>query len=138
MPSYVLLDTQIGKKREIFLYKKKLFQLFNPHPHLEGTLINLYMNEKKFFGSEKGSPPLRIEETNRTSQLAFDSNNFCRAFHGGSSEQKIKILSFVCEGDIYRINYFFENLMFQKPCLAFFSEDGFDDASPEAFDQSSS
>ena len=57
MPSYLLPHTQIVKK-EICLYKKKikklLFQLLNPHSHLEGTLINFYMNEKKFFGSGKG------------------------------------------------------------------------------------
>ena len=56
MPSYLLPQTQIVKKKEICLYRKKLkkllFQLLNPH--LEGTLINLYMNEKKFFGSENG------------------------------------------------------------------------------------
>ena len=41
MPSYLLPHTQIGKKKEICLYKKKtkklLFQLFTRHPHLEGT-----------------------------------------------------------------------------------------------------
>ena len=63
MPSYLLPDTEIIKKKEICLFKKKtkklLFQLFNPHPypHLEGTLINLYMNEKKFLGSGKGGSP---------------------------------------------------------------------------------
>ena len=34
--------------------------------------------------------------------------------------------------------YFFGSLIFQETCLAFFSEDEFDDASPAAFDQSSS
>ena len=58
MPSYLLPHTQIGKKKEICLYKK-LFQPFNPHSHLKGTLINLYMNEKKFFGSGKGGGPLK-------------------------------------------------------------------------------
>ena len=70
MPSYLLPQTQIVKKKK-YVYikkpKKLLFQLFKPHPHshsrLGGTLINLYMNEKKFFGSGKGGP-LRIEETN--------------------------------------------------------------------------
>ena len=51
MPTYLLPHTQIGKKTNMFILKKKtkklLFQLFNPHPHLEGTLIKLYMNEKK-------------------------------------------------------------------------------------------
>ena len=58
MPSYLLPHTQIVKKKKYVYIQKKtkklLFQLFNPH--LEGTLINLYMNEKKFFGSGKGSP----------------------------------------------------------------------------------
>ena len=45
--------TQIGKK-EICLYKKLLFQLFNPY--LGGTLINLYMNgKKKFFAQKRGA-----------------------------------------------------------------------------------
>ena len=60
MPSYLLPHTQIAKK-EICLYKNKtkklLFQLFNPHPHLEGTLINLYMNEKKIVWLRKGGFP---------------------------------------------------------------------------------
>ena len=85
MPSYRLPHTQIA------YIKKRLFQLFNPH--LEGTLTNLYMNEKKILSLRKGEVSLRI---NRTSQFAFDSYNFCRAFHGGSSEKKIKILSCVC------------------------------------------
>ena len=59
----------------MFILKKKtkklLFQLFNPH--LEGTLINLYMNGKKNSLAQERGIPLRIEETNRTSQLAFDS-----------------------------------------------------------------
>ena len=63
MPSYLLPHTQIVKKRkEICLYKKLLFQLFNPHPHshLEGTLINLYMNEKrKILWLRKGGSPLK-------------------------------------------------------------------------------
>ena len=92
MPSYLL--PHIHKKKYVYI-KKLLFQLFNPH--LEGTLINLYINEKeKIFGSGKGGVLLRIEETNRTSQLAFDSYNFCGTLHGGSSEKKVKILSFVC------------------------------------------
>ena len=53
------------------------------------------MNEKNSLTQERGVP-LRIEETNRTSQLGFNSYNFCRAFHGGSSGKKIKILSLVC------------------------------------------
>ena len=56
MPSYLLPHTQIGKRKKYVYIKKLLFQLFNPHPHLEGTLINLYMNEKKFFGSGKEGP----------------------------------------------------------------------------------
>ena len=36
--------------------KKLLFQLFNSHPHLEGTLINLYMNEKNSLAQERGAP----------------------------------------------------------------------------------
>ena len=97
MPSYLLPHIQIVQKKKKYVYiKKLLFQLFNFH--LEGTLINLYMNEKKTsLAQERGGVRLRIEETNRTSQLAFDSYNFCRAFHGGYSEKKIKILSFVCE-----------------------------------------
>ena len=111
MPSYLLPHTQIVKKKKKYVYIKKKtknlrFQLFNPHPHphprphLEGTLINLYMNKKKeieknSLAQERGVA-LRIEETNRTSQWGFDSYNFCRAFHGGFSEKKIKILSFVC------------------------------------------
>ena len=60
IPSYLLPNTKIlKKKKEICLYKTKtkklLFQLSNPH--LEGTLINLYMSEKKFFGSGKGGSP---------------------------------------------------------------------------------
>ena len=78
MSSYLLPHTQIRKKL--------LFQLFNPH--VEGTLINLYMNEKKILWLRKEGVSLRIEETNRTSQLRFDSYNFCRTFHGGSSEKK--------------------------------------------------
>ena len=54
------------------------------------------MNEKKILWLRKGEIPLTIEETNRTSQLGFDSHNFCKAFHGGSSGKKIEILSFVC------------------------------------------
>ena len=55
MPSYLLPHTQIGKPKKYVYIKKLLFQLFNPH--LERTLINLYMNEKKFFGSGKGGSP---------------------------------------------------------------------------------
>ena len=84
-----------------------------------------------------GGVSLSIEETNRTSQLGFDSYNFCRAFHGRSSEKKkIKILS--VQRYLQNKLYFFENLIFEKTCLAFFSENEFDDASPAAFDQSSS
>ena len=62
MPSYLLPHTQIVKKKKYIYIKKTnklLFQLFNPHPHLEGILIHLYMNEKKeiekkFCGSGKG------------------------------------------------------------------------------------
>ena len=51
MPSYLLPHTQI-------VYKKLLFQLFNPHPHLEGTLINFYMNEKKSsLAQKRGASP---------------------------------------------------------------------------------
>ena len=60
MPNYLLPHTQIVK-RNMFIKKKKtkklLFQLFNPHPHLEGTLINLFMNEKKnSLAQERGGP----------------------------------------------------------------------------------
>ena len=115
--------------------------MFNPH--LEGTVINLYMNEKKeiekkFLRSAKGAVALRIEETNRTSQLVFDSYNFCRAFHGGSSEKKSKFYHLSVQRYLQNKLYFFENMIFQKTCFAFFSEDGFDDASPMTFDQSSS
>ena len=72
------------------------------------SIGNLYMNAKqKFFGLGKGRVFLRIEETNRTSQLAFDSYNFCRAFHDGSSENKIKIFIICLCRDIYRINFVF-------------------------------
>ena len=58
MPSYLLPHTRVVKKKEKYVYikktKKLLFQLFNPHPHLEGTLINLYMNEKKILWLRKG------------------------------------------------------------------------------------
>ena len=138
MPSYLLPHTQIVKKKAICLYKKLLFLLFNPHPHLERIWINLYMNEKKFFRSEKRGIPLSIEETNRTSQLGFDLYNFCRAFHNGSSEKKSKFYHLSVQRFLQNKLYFFENLIFQKSCLAFLSEDGFDDASPAAFDQSSS
>ena len=37
MPSYLLPHTQIVKKNNYVYIKKLLFQLFNPHPHLEGT-----------------------------------------------------------------------------------------------------
>ena len=57
MPSYLLPHTQIGKRKKYVYIKKLLFQLFNPHPHLEGTLINLYMNEKTIPWFRKvGSP----------------------------------------------------------------------------------
>ena len=91
--------------------------------------------EKKFLRSAKGAVALRIEETNRTSQLALDSYNFCRAFHGGSSEKKSKFYHLSVQRYLQNKLYFFENMIFQKTCFAFFSEDGFDDASPAAFDQ---
>ena len=103
IPSYLLPHTQI-------VYKKLLFQLFNPHPHREGTLINLYMNKKKILWLRKGGFPLRIEENNRTSQLAFDSYNFCRAFHGRSSEKKNQNFIICLCRDIYRINYIFSKI----------------------------
>ena len=56
MPSYLLPYTQIVKKKKYVYIKKLLFQLFNPHPHLEGTLINLYMNEKEILWLRKGGP----------------------------------------------------------------------------------
>ena len=75
------IDHRKQKKTELYSYNAKLSfttytnrkknlknDYFNPHSHLEETLINLYMNEKKSFGEV----PLRIEETNRTSQLTFD------------------------------------------------------------------
>ena len=41
MPGYLL--PHIHKKKYIYIKNDD----FNPHPHIEGTLINLYMNEKK-------------------------------------------------------------------------------------------
>ena len=72
------------------------------------------MNEKKILWIRKGSIlPLTIDETNRISQLAFHSYSFCRAFHGGPSEKKYYL-------SVQRyLQNFFENLTFQKTCLAF-------------------
>ena len=73
MPSYLLPHTQIEKKKKKYVYikktKKLLFQLFNPHlhPHLEGNLINLCMNEKKKSLAQERGVPSGIEGTNRTS-----------------------------------------------------------------------
>ena len=112
MPSYLLPHTQIGKKKEICLHKKITISTVQA-----SSKGNLDMNEKKILW---GGVPLRIEETNRTSQLGFDSYNFCRAFHDGSSGKKNQNFIICLCRDIYRIN----SLIFQKTCLAFFSEDG--------------
>ena len=90
MPSYFLPHTQIGNKT-----KKLLFQLFNPH--LEGTLINLHMNEKKFFGSRKGGPLKKPTE-----QVTWDLIHtiFLELFTADLLKNKIKTLSFVC-ADIF-------------------------------------
>ena len=75
--------------------------------------------EQKSWIQEKGVP-LRIEETNRTSQLGFDSYNFCRAFHGESSEKKSKFYHLSVQRYLQNKLYFFENLIFQKKLFGAF------------------
>ena len=74
------------------------------------------MNEKKILWLRKGG----FEETNRTSHLGFDSYNFCRAFHGGSSEKKSKFYHLSVQRYLQNKRDFFETLIFQKTCFAFF------------------
>ena len=69
------------------------------------------------------------------SQLGFDSYNFCRPFHDGSSEKNQNFIMYLCR-DIDRINpIFFRKSDIWKNLFGVFL---FDDVSPAAFDQSSS
>ena len=59
---------------------------------------------------------LSTEETIRTSQVECVHTVSCRVFHGGSSEKKIKILTFACAeifaklSNIFSKNFYFKNL----------------------------
>ena len=74
MPSYLLPHIQIVKKKK-YVYikktKKLLFQLFNPHPHLERTLINLYMNEKKDSLVQERGGPLKDRRNQRNKSVGI-------------------------------------------------------------------
>ena len=86
---------------------------------------------------KKNSLAQEILKDRRISQLGLDSYNFCRAFHGGSSEKKKNQNFIICLcRDIYRIDsIFFRKSDISKNLFRVFL---FDNASPAAFDQSSS
>ena len=86
--------------------------------------------KKKFFGSGKGGGFLQGSKK-LTEQVSWHLiyTIFVELF----TLDLLKKNQFVY-AEIFTL-YFFENLIFEK---AFFSEDEFDDASPAAFDQSSS
>ena len=87
--------------------------------------------EKKFFGSGKGGP--------LTEQVSWDLIHtiVVELFTADLLKKKSKFYHLSVQRYLQNKRDFFENLIFEKTCFAFLSEDGFDDASPPAFEQSS-